>query len=82
MEVAECPVCLQTMLSIDGTKRNLVCRHSLCETCMKRMAKPTTIVHYDQAIGPYVVKTIKCPLCRDTGHYDYLFRAVQTNSTI
>ena len=81
-DIAECPVCFQSMLILDGTKKKLSCQHFLCLMCMKRMAKSTSTVHYDQSFGSYVVKEVKCPLCRHVGHYDYLYRATVTNSTI
>lgn len=81
-EIAECPVCFQSMLTLDGSKVQLTCQHFLCLMCMKRMAKSTAHVHYEQTFGPYVVKQVKCPLCRTIGHYDYLYRATVPNSTI
>lgn len=77
----ECPVCYQKMLSVDGSKRRLACRHELCASCTHRLAKRSGHVYYGQH-GPYASLTVTCPLCRDVAYYDAAFRVVIPNTSV
>lgn len=80
--IPECPVCYNKMMSVDNSKRLLVCRHEVCPPCFRRMIKPTQQVHYD-GHRPVPVGVLTCPMCRHEGFYDlYAYRQVNPGSTI
>jgi hypothetical protein len=68
-DIPECPVCYQKMLSVDGTRKTLACRHQVCLSCVSRLAKSV----YAQGWS------ITCPMCRDTSMYDAAFRPTMAN---
>ena len=67
--IMECPVCYQKILKIDGTKKELACKHELCMPCFRRMMQISgTVIQYNTVIP---VAKVKCPMCRDEATYDY-----------
>lgn len=75
-DIPECPVCYQKMLTIDGTRKSLACKHEVCAACAKRLSKPTT--DYDPTYG--IMWSIRCPMCRDVSTYDSAFRTSRANA--
>lgn len=70
-DIAECPVCFNKMFRINGSRRQLACRHELCTTCMSRLLQPHQQAYMDPRRGPITTCTIRCPLCRGVGWYDH-----------
>ena len=67
--IMECPVCYQKILKIDGTKKELTCKHEMCLTCFRRMMQITgTTIRYNTVVP---VATVKCPMCRNEAQYEY-----------
>ena len=80
--VPECPVCYQKMLSVDGSKQSLACRHEVCIGCTRKLMKPPTRIHYDPIQGgAFPTWTITCPMCRDVAQYNAALRVVMPNTT-
>jgi hypothetical protein len=78
--VPECPVCYQKMLTVDGSKNSLACRHEVCLGCTRKLMKPPTQFHYDPSRGTFPTWTITCPLCRDVANYDAALRVTRANT--
>ena len=79
--VPECPVCYQKMLSVDGSKKSLACRHEVCIGCTRKLMKPPAQIHYDPARGAYPTWSITCPLCRNVAQYNAALVVVMPNTT-
>lgn len=70
-QIAECPVCYNKMFKVNGTRKMLACGHELCTACMRRMLRPNNSLYYSPSGVARATGTIKCPLCRAVGWYDY-----------
>ena len=74
--IEECPVCYQKILTIDNSKQTLVCKHSLCRNCFRRMSVRSSQIYYDPIVGLAAGWNIKCPMCRQTNSYDQAFMPI------
>ena len=70
-QIADCPVCYEKMFRVNNTKRTLACGHELCTGCTRRLTRSYHITYNDPHRGVIPTCTIRCPLCRNQGWYDY-----------